>query len=97
LIVLPTPANSSARDRIFALAARYRLPAVYPFRYYATGGGLMSYGFDTLDLYRRSAAYFDHILKGADEIRTGDKPKTAKAVGLTVPHSLLSRADELID
>ena len=107
LVVLPTPANGVARDRIFALAARYRLPAVYPFRYFATNGGLMSYGFDTLDLFRRSAAYVDRILKGE---KTSNLPvqaptkyelvinlKTAKAVGLTVARSLLDRADELID
>jgi putative ABC transport system substrate-binding protein len=107
LIVLSTPANASGRDRIFSLAAPYRLPAVYPFRYYATGGGLMSYGFDTLDLFRRSASYVDRILKG-------DRPadlavqalakfelvinlKTAKTLGLTVPTALLARADEVIE
>jgi putative ABC transport system substrate-binding protein len=107
LIVLPTPANASARNRIFSLAARYRLPAVYPFRYYATGGGLISYGFDTLDLYRRSASYVDRILKGE---RPADLPvqaptkyelvinlKTAKTLGLTVPQSLLVRADAVIE
>ena len=107
LIVLPTPANSSARDRIIALAARHRLPAVYPFPYYAKGGGLMSYGFDTPDLYRRSASYVDRILKGE---KPADLPvqaptkyelvinlKTAKALGLEVPHSLLARADEVIE
>jgi putative ABC transport system substrate-binding protein len=107
LIVLPTPANASARDRIFSLAARHRLPAVYPFRYYATGGGLMSYGFDTVDLFRRSASYVDRILKGE---RPADLPvqaptkyelvinlKTAKALGLTVSPSLLARADEVIE
>ena len=107
LIVLPTPANANARDRIFSLAARYRLPAVYPFRYYATGGGLMSYGFDTLDLYRRSASYVDRILKGekpADlpvqaptKYETVINLKTAKALGLTVPPTLLARADEVIE
>lgn len=107
LIVLPTPTNASARDRIFSLASRHRLPAVYPFRYYATGGGLMSYGFDTVDLFRRSASYVDRILKGE---RPADLPvqapikfelvinlKTAKALGLTVSPSLLSRADEVIE
>jgi putative ABC transport system substrate-binding protein len=107
LIVLPTPANASARDRIFSLAARYRLPAVYPFRYYATGGGLMSYGFETLDLFRRSATYVDRIIKGE---KPADLPvqaptkfglvinlKTAKTLGLTIPPSLLARADEVIE
>jgi putative ABC transport system substrate-binding protein len=107
LIVLPTPANASARGRVFSLAARYRLPSVYPFRYFATGGGLMSYGFDTVDLYRRSASYVDRILKGE---RPADLPvqaptkyelvinlKTAKALGITVPPSMLARADEVIE
>jgi putative ABC transport system substrate-binding protein len=107
LIVLPTPANSSARDRIIALAARHRLPAVYPFRYYATGGGLMTYGFDTVDLYRRCASYVDRILKGE---RPADLPvegptkyelvinlKTAKALGLTVSPTLLTFADQVIE
>jgi putative ABC transport system substrate-binding protein len=107
LIVLPTPANASARGRIFSLAARYRLAAIYPFRYFATGGGLMSYGFDTVDLFRRSASYVDRILKGE---RPADLPvqaptkyelvvnlKTAKALGLTVPPSLLARTDEVIE
>jgi putative ABC transport system substrate-binding protein len=107
LIVLPTPANANVRDRIFALAARYRLPAVYPFRYFATGGGLMSYGFGTLDLFRRSASYVDRILKGE---KPADLPvhaptkyeliinlKTAKALGLAVPLSMLARADEVIE
>jgi ABC-type uncharacterized transport system substrate-binding protein len=93
LIVLPTPPNRTARDRIFALATRYRLPAVYPFRYYTTGGGLMSYGFDTLDLYRRSAAYVDRILKGEKPANLPVQAPTkyelvinvraAKAIGLT--------------
>ena len=107
LIVLPTPTNASARGRIFSLAARHRLPAVYPFRYYATGGGLMAYGFDTLDLYRQSASYIDRILKGE---KPGNLPvqaptkfelsinlKTAKALGLTVPPAMLTRADEVIE
>lgn len=107
VIVLPTPANAAARERIFSLVARYRLPAVYPFRYYATDGGLMSYGFDTVDLYRRSASYVDRILKGE---KPADLPvqmptkyelvinlKTAKKLGLTVAPSLLARADEVIE
>jgi ABC-type uncharacterized transport system substrate-binding protein len=107
LIVLPTPTNASARDRIFSLASRHRLSAVYPFRYYATGGGLMSYGFDTVDLFRRSASYVDRILRGE---RPADLPvqapvkfelvinrKTAKALDLTVPPSLIARADEVIE
>ena len=107
LIVLPTPVNNNARDRIFSLAIRYRLPAVYPFRFYATGGGLMSYGFDTLDLFRRSASYVDRILRGEKPANLPVQAptkyelvinlKTAKALGLTVPPTLLDRADEVIE
>ena len=95
------------RDLIITLAARHRLPAVYPFRFYATGGGLMSYGPDLVDQYQQAAGYVDRILKGD---KVGDLPvqqstkvelfinlKTAKALGLTVPPSLLARADEVIE
>jgi putative ABC transport system substrate-binding protein len=107
LIVLPTPANNISRERIISLAARHRLPAVYPFRLYATDGGLMSYGFDSFDLFRRGASYVDRILKGE---KPADLPvqaptkyelvinlKTAKALGLEVPPTLLARADEVIE
>jgi len=107
LIVFPTAINNFDRDRIFSSAASQRLPAVYPFRHYAHGGGLMSYGFDTPDLFRRAATYIDRILKGE---RPANLPvqaptkfelvvnlKTAKALGLTVPPALLARADEVIE
>ena len=107
LIVLPTPSNAANRDLIVDLAARYRLPAVYPFRYYAAIGGLMSYGLDSVDLFRRSAAYIDRILKGADpgalpvQAPTKFEPvinlKTAKTLGLAIPPTLLARADEVIE
>jgi putative tryptophan/tyrosine transport system substrate-binding protein len=95
------------RDLIVPLAARHRLPAVYPFRYYVADGGLISYGPNTIDLARRAAGYVDRILKGE---KPADMPvqaptkyelilnlKTAKALGLTVPPSLLARADEVIE
>ena len=107
LIVLPTAINSMARTRLFAIAASHRLPAVYPFRHYAFDGGMMAYGFDPLDLYRRSAVYVDRILKGAKpEELPVQAPikfelvinlKSAKELGLTVPPTLIARADEVIE
>ena len=107
LIVAPTPLFMSSRDLIVQLAARHRLPAVYPFRYYSAVGGLMSYGIDVVDIVRRSASYVDRILKGE---KPADLPvqaptkfelvinlKTAKALDIAVPASLLARADEVIE
>ena len=74
LMVLPDVSTANYRDLIIALAARHRLPAVYPFRYFAASGGLMSYGIDLADVYRRAASYVDRILKGA---APGDLPVQA--------------------
>ena len=95
------------RDLIISLAAKHHLPAVYPFRYFVTAGGLISYGADPIDQYRRAAGYVDRILRGE---KASDLPvqrptkyqlvinlKTAKALGLTVPRSLIARADEVIE
>jgi putative ABC transport system substrate-binding protein len=107
LIVTDSRFATIHRDLIITLAARHRLPAVYPFRFYATGGGLMSYGPDLVDQYRQAAGYVDRILKGENPadlpVQTPIKyellinMKTAKALGLTVPPSLLARADEVIE
>jgi putative ABC transport system substrate-binding protein len=107
LIVTGSPLATSHRDIITALAARHRLPAVYYGRYYAAAGGLVSYGPDLLDPFRRAAGYVDRILKGE---KPADMPvqvptkyelvinlKTAKALELTVPQSLLASADEVIE
>jgi putative ABC transport system substrate-binding protein len=107
LIVLGTSFGVLHSDLMVMLAARHRLPAVYPFRYFVTGGGLISYGPDSHDQYRRAAAYVDRILKGE---KPADLPvqhpikyelvinlKTAKALGLDLPASVLSRADDVIE
>jgi len=107
LLVLPDNFINAHRELIVALAERYRLPAIYPFRFFVSGGGLLSYGVDVIDMYRGAASYIDRILKGA---KPGDLPvqqptkfelvinlKTARALGLTVPPSLLARADEVIE
>jgi len=107
LIVTADPAAIVHREAIIALAARHRLPAVYPYRFFVISGGLISYGLDNIEQYRLAAGYVDRILKGE---KPGDLPvqaptkyelainlKTAKALGLEVPPTLLARADEVIE
>jgi putative ABC transport system substrate-binding protein len=107
LIVLPGPLASVNRDAIIASARRHAFPTVYPYRYFTIRGGLISYGFDNLDLYRRAAEYVDRILKGAKPANLPVQAptkyelvinlKTAKTLGIEVPPTLLARADEVIE
>jgi putative tryptophan/tyrosine transport system substrate-binding protein len=107
LIIAPHPKTAANRGYIMTLAARHRLPAIYPFRYYAAEGGLISYGPDQLDQWRGAATYVDRILRGE---MPGDLPvqaptrfelvvnlKTAKALGLSIPPAFPLRADEVIE
>jgi hypothetical protein len=106
-LIVTTGGSSTRRSPIITLAARHKLPAVYPFRYFVTSGGLISYGPDPIDQYRRAAGYVDRILKGE---KPADLPvqaptkyetvlnlKTAKALGLDLPTTVLARADEVIE
>jgi putative ABC transport system substrate-binding protein len=107
LIVLPNPVTIVHRKLIITTAAAHQLPAIYPFRFFATDGGLMSYGLDLRANFRRAAHQVDKILKGA---KPGELPveqpakfelvinlKTAKELGLSIPQSILLRADEVIE
>jgi putative ABC transport system substrate-binding protein len=107
LIVLPGPVGSVNRDLIVSLASRHRLPSVFAFRYHVVSGGLVSYGVDNIDLFRRAAWYVDRILKGekpadlpvqhATKFQLVINLKTARALGLEIPVSVLARTDEVIE
>jgi putative ABC transport system substrate-binding protein len=107
LIVLANPASTVHRDLIIGLVERQRLPAIYPYAYFVRSGGLISYGIDNSDLWRRAASYVDRILNGETPANLPvQQPtkyvlainlKTAKALGLAVPPTLLNRADEVVE
>jgi ABC-type uncharacterized transport system substrate-binding protein len=107
LIVNPDGFTATNHGLIVSVVARFRLPAIYPFRYFAAEGGLLSYGHPTVDVYRQGAVYVDKILHGAKPAELAvESPtryelvinqKTAKTLGLTIPAELLARADEVIE
>jgi putative ABC transport system substrate-binding protein len=107
LIITGSAPSAVHRDLIIKLAAQHRLPAVYPYRFYATDGGLVSYGPNTIEPYRQAASYVDRILKGA---KPADLPvqaptkyelvinrKTAKSLDVALPQAMIARADEVIE
>ena len=106
LIATASPLLNNNRNLIISLAAQHRLPATYPFRSFVADGGLIGYGPDPIDQHRQAAGYVDRILKGenpadlpvqaASKFELVINLKTAKAIGLTIPQSLLLRADEVI-
>jgi ABC-type uncharacterized transport system substrate-binding protein len=107
IAVMPDPFPGSNRDLIVSLMVRHRVPAIYPWRYMTAAGGLLSYGVDPVDAFRKAPVYIDRILRGE---KPRDLPvqqptkfelvintKTAKALGIAVPSTLLARADEVIE
>jgi len=107
LIVLPNPTNTNTQKQIIEATARHRLPAIYPFPYYAKNGGLVAYGIDIKEMFRLAAAYVDRILRGAKPAELPVQQPTkyelvinlraARALGLGVPPALLARVDELVE
>ena len=107
LIVMPDVSMTNHRELITVLATRHGLPAIYPFRYFADGGGLISYGIDLSDIFRRVAGYVDKVLRGAmpsslpvqhpDKLELVINLRTARALGLVVPRILLARANDVIE
>ena len=107
LVVTPSPLTGTRRDLITEVAARLRLPAIYPFGFYSASGGLLSYGIDQLELVQGAASYVDRVLRGANpgelpvqlptKFRLVINLNSAKALGLTIPESFLLRADEVIE
>ncbi len=107
LITVPDNFLTFHRDLLVALTAKYKIPAIYPYRYFAEAGGLLSYGVDVIDLFRSSADYVDRILRGANPATLPVQApkkfemvinlKTAKALGINVPRVVLAAADEIIE
>ena len=106
-LIVMSQLEQTERERVIALAARYHLPAVYPFRRYVAEGGLIAYGTDQVEPYREAAGYVDRILNGERPVDLPVKPalkyetvlnmKTAKALGLEIPAQVIARVDEAID
>ena len=107
IIVFPSPVNGINRETIISTIAEHRIPAVYPYRYFAESGGLIAYGTDIREQCRQAAGYVDRIMKGThpSELATQQPSKfelvinlkTAKALGLEVPQAILASADEVIE
>jgi hypothetical protein len=107
LLFVPDATIIAHRDLVITLAARHRMPAVFPWRFFVTAGALMSYGIDNIDVLQKAASYVDRILRGAKpadlpvqaptKFETAINLKTAKALGLTIPPTLIATADEVIE